>query len=55
MNAYEKVWLQFAFPSYIWLIARLIAIISCKYNFVARLMGKNAVQVLATLSLAFLC
>jgi len=55
MNAYEKVWLQFAFPNYIWLIAGLIVILSRKYNFVARLMGKNAVQVLATLSLVLLC
>jgi len=51
MNAYEKAWLQFAFPIYIWLIAGLIIILSRRYNFVARLMGKNAVQVLATLFL----
>ena len=51
MDAYAKAWLQFAFPIYIWLIAGLIILLSRRYNFVARLMGKNAVKVLATLFL----
>ena len=38
---------QFAFPIYIW----LIILLSRRYNCVARLMGKNAVKVLATLFL----
>ena len=51
MNAYTKAWLQFVFPIYIWLIAGLIILLSRRYNLVARLMGKNAVKVLATLFL----
>ena len=51
MEAYAKAWLQFVFPIYIWLIAGLIILLSRRYNFVARLMGKNAVKVLAMLFL----
>ena len=51
MNAYAKAWLQFAFPVYIWLIAGLIIILSHKYRIAARLFGRNAVKVLATLFL----
>ena len=49
MDGYTKVWLQFAFPIYIWLIAGLIIILSRKYRIAARLSGRNAVKVLATL------
>ena len=51
MDAYAKAWLQFAFPIYIWLIAGLIIILSRKYRIAARLSGRNAVKVLATLFL----
>ena len=51
MDAYAKAWLQFAFPTYIWLIAGLIIILSRKYRIAARLSGRNAVKVLATLFL----
>ena len=51
MDAYTKAWLQFAFPIYIWLIAGLIIILSRKYRIAARLSGRNAVKVLATLFL----
>ena len=51
MNAYTKAWLQFAFPIYIWLIAGLIIILSRKYRIAARLSGRNAIKVLATLFL----
>ena len=51
MDGYTKAWLQFAFPIYIWLIAGLIIILSRKYRIVARLSGRNAVKVLATLFL----
>ena len=49
MDGYTKAWLQFAFPIYIWLIAGLIIILSRKYRIAARLSGRNAVKVLATL------
>ena len=49
MDAYAKAWLQFIFPIYIWLIAGLIIILSRRSTTVAKLMGKNAVKVLATL------
>ena len=51
MNAYVKTWLQFLFPLYIWLISGAIVYFSWKSNQVARLTGKNAVKVLATLFL----
>ena len=51
MDAYAKAWLQFVFPVYIWLIAGLIIFLSRWYTIVARLSGRNAVKVLATLFL----
>ena len=51
MDAYAKAWLQFVFPIYIWLIAGLIILLSSRYTIVARLSGRNAVKVLATLFL----
>ena len=51
MDGYTKAWLQFAFPTYIWLIAGMIIILSRKYRIAARLSGRNAVKVLATLFL----
>ena len=51
MNMYSKVWLQFVFPVYIWLIIILI-IIASNYNLKAsRLFGRNSTKVLATLFL----
>lgn len=51
MDEYTKTWLQFVFPLYIWLISGAIVYFSWNYNTVARLVGKNAVKVLATLFL----
>jgi len=51
MDAYAKAWLQFVFPIYIWLIAGLIILFSDKFSIAARLCGRNAVKVLATLFL----
>ena len=51
MDGYTKAWLQLGFPIYIWLIAGLIIILSRKYRIAARLSGRNAVKVLATLFL----
>ena len=51
LNSYAKIWLQFLFPLYIWLLMATI-IISSHYSTIAsRLIGRNAVQVLATLFL----
>ena len=51
MDAYAKAWLQFVFPIYIWTIAAAIVFLSGRYATIARLMGRNAVKVLATLML----
>lgn len=51
MDAYVKTWLQFLFPLYIWLISGAIVYFSWRSKRVARLAGRNAVKVLATLFL----
>ena len=51
LDAYVKTWLQFIFPLYIWLIVVLIIVFSHYFDKIAKLSGKNAVQVLATLFL----
>ena len=51
MTQYHKVWLQFSFLSYIWALEFLIIILSRKYIFFTRLVGRNVVKVLATLGL----
>ena len=51
MTAYANTWLQFVFPVYIWLLV-LIMIYSSRYSVTAsKLIGRNAVSVLATLFL----
>ncbi len=51
LNPYSKVWLQFVFPIYIWIIMGCIIFLS-KYSItVTRLCGPNSVSVLATLFL----
>ena len=51
MDTYSKTWLQFVFPAYIWLIAFLM-IVSIHYSATAaKIIGRNAVKVLATLFL----
>ena len=51
MDEYGRAWLQFLFPVYIWVIAILIIIGSWYSTLVARIAGRNAVAVLATLFL----
>ena len=51
MDAYVKTWFQFLFPVYIWLIVVGIIVLSRKFVLVQRLIGKNAVKILATLFL----
>ena len=51
LDAYAKMWLQFMFPLYIWLIVILIIVGSHYSTTVSRLTGNNSVSVLATLFL----
>ena len=51
MDAYAKTWLQFVFPVYIWCIVILTIVSSHYYTKAAKISGRNAVQVLATLFL----
>ena len=51
LNMYKKVWLQFAFPLYIWCIAGFIIVLSRYNTRMAKMMGNNSVPVLATLFL----
>ena len=49
MDAYERTWLQFIFPAYIWVLVGIIIILGNRYPWAARLFGRNPVAVLATL------
>ena len=51
MDAYAKIWLQFAFPLYVWALVGMIIIGSQHSGIVAKLFGSNPVAVLATLFL----
>ena len=51
MDGYTVTWLQFVFPVYIWTIIIFIILLSRRYHIATRLIGKNAVKVLATLLL----
>ena len=51
MDTYQKAWLQFLFPVYIWMLSIAIILLSKKSQIVASLASKNAVKVLATLVL----
>ena len=51
LDAYSYIWLQYAFPFYLWLLMGLM-IVSSKYSIrVGRLFGSNPVAVLATVLL----
>ena len=51
MDRYVKEWLQFVFPFYVWAIIIVIILICRVSSKVSRLVGSNAVPVLATLLL----
>ena len=51
MDAYTRTWLQFAFPVYIWALVGLIVLLSRRFTWITKLIGTNAVKVLATLFL----
>ena len=51
MDSYAKVWLQFVFPVYVWIIIALIIVLANYSPKLGSLIGNNAVPVLATLFL----
>ena len=51
MTAFTKTLLQGVFPIYLWIIASVIIILSHRYVQITRLVGQNAIKVLATLIL----
>ena len=51
LDAYAKIWLEFVFPVYIWVIVGLLAYISHHSVTVTKLLGSSPVPVLATLFL----
>ena len=51
MDSYTKAWLQYTSPMYLWLLTALIIYFSKKSNRVMKLVGKNAVKILATIIL----
>ena len=51
LDAYGRVWLQFLFPAYIWILVGVVIVTSRYSSRIAKLTGRNAVPVLATLFL----
>ena len=51
MDAYIRMWLQFVFPLYIWVLVGFMICLSRYSTTIARLSGSNTVSVLATLFL----
>lgn len=51
MDTYQKTWLQFCFPLYIWCLVTAIAVASHYSSKAMRLFGRNNIAILATLFL----
>ena len=51
MDTYQKTWLQFAFPLYIWLLVGAIIVVSHYSSTAVKVFGKNNIALLATLFL----
>ena len=51
MDSYQKTWLQFAFPLYVWLLVIAIIVASNYSTRAMRLFGRNNIAILATLFL----
>ena len=49
MDTYSKVWLQFVFPVYVWIMIGFIIVLAHYSTRAGRLIGSNSVPVLATL------
>ena len=51
LDIYQKTWLQFAFPLYIWLLVVAIIVVSYCSKAAIKLFGRNNIALLATLFL----
>ena len=51
MDTYQKTWLQFVFPLYIWLLVGAIIVASYYSSTAMKLFGRNNVALLATIFL----
>ena len=51
LDQYAKMWSYFIFPAYLWTVSGLIVLLCKRFTWAARLAGKNAVPVLATILL----
>ena len=51
MDVYQKTWLQFVFPFYIWFLVRIIVLVCHYFSTVMKLMAMRNIEVLATLFL----
>ena len=51
MDSYAKMWLQFAFPIYIWVLVGIIIYASRRSVLLVKLVGTNAISILCTLFL----
>ena len=51
LDGYQKIWLQFVFPFYVWLIVAAIILVSHYSSRATTIFGDNSVSVLATLFL----
>ena len=51
MDGFSRIWLEFVFPVYVWVIVGCLVYISERSTMVTKLLGSNAVPVLATLFL----
>lgn len=51
MASYTKIWLQFAFPFYLWFLMICIILLSRRSYRISKLMGRHSISVLATVLL----
>ena len=51
MDVYQKTWLQFVFPFYIWFLVGVIILVCHYFSTVMKLMGMRNIEILATLFL----
>ena len=51
MDSYQKTWLQFVFPLYIWLLVGVIILVSHYSTSAMKIFGRNNIAILATLFL----
>ncbi len=51
MDMYSRMWMQFAFPLYIWTLVGIVIVMCHYFSWATRMFGRNPVAVLATLFL----